>query len=244
MPWTAASSKKYHLRVGHAQGCGGAQTNISSLTRRYAPKSLSKPTDLGRQQFLQPDRQLTHTNTRCVIDCVSDCRRRADIAKFADALDTRWIDEAVFLRDENDLKLLDVGIHGNEVVGQIVVDVSGDARVDFSRFMQCGTDAPDHRAHVLAARSAGVHQAAGGEGANNARHADFPGLCVHTYFNEFCAKRVHELLAMGAAAKRRLAGIEIFYGVGLGAGRQKFRVFLDRAKLQPFEGAVEIGAIG
>jgi chemotaxis methyl-accepting protein methylase len=77
-----------------------------------------------------------------MIHRVGNRGRRADIAELADALDACRIDETVFFRDENDFKLLDIGIHRDEIVRQIVVDVARDARIDFGRFMQRRADAP------------------------------------------------------------------------------------------------------
>jgi hypothetical protein len=37
---------------------------------------------------------------------------------------------------------LDIGIHRDEIVRQIIVDVAREARIDFGRFMQRRADAP------------------------------------------------------------------------------------------------------
>src|SRR5215510_1821696 len=97
--------------------------------------------------------------------------------------------------------------------------------------MQRRADAPDHRTHILAACGSGVHQAAGSEGADDARYTDFACQSVHAHLYELCAQRIHEFLTMRAAAKSRLAGIELLYGIRLRARWQEFRIFLDRAKL-------------
>ena len=44
-----------------------------------------------------------------------------------------------------------------------------------------------------------------GEGADHARHADFARPCVDAHLDEFGAERIHQLLALGAAAERRRA---------------------------------------
>jgi len=54
-------------------------------------------------------------------DGIGDRGGGADIAKLAYALDTDRIDLAVFLGNENDVDLGDVGINGNLIVGEIVI---------------------------------------------------------------------------------------------------------------------------
>ncbi len=48
----------------------------------------------------------------------------ADIAELSDTLDAGRIDEIILLGDEDDLELLDVGVHPHQVVGKIIVDVA------------------------------------------------------------------------------------------------------------------------
>src|SRR6266536_2137873 len=76
------------------------------------------------EQFFDPDRQLADANAKRMVDGIGDGSGRAHVGELADALHAGWIDFAVLLRDEDDFDLVDIGVHGNEIVGQIVVDVA------------------------------------------------------------------------------------------------------------------------
>src|SRR5215472_5673428 len=104
------------------------------------------------QQLFEPDRQLAHTQAGSVIDRVGDGSGRSHIGDFADTLDAGRVHLIVLFRHENDLKLLDVGVHRHKIVRQVVVDIACPLAIDLGRFMQRRRDAPDHAAHILTAR--------------------------------------------------------------------------------------------
>jgi hypothetical protein len=71
-----------------------------------------------------------------VIHRIGDSGRGPDIAEFTDALDAYRIDEFVLLRHQNDVDILNVGVHRNEIIGEIVVGVTSMPRVDFGCFVK------------------------------------------------------------------------------------------------------------
>ena len=71
-----------------------------------------------------------------MIDCVGDRGRCPDIAEFADTLDADWIDECVFLRNQDDINIPYICVHRNKIIGEIVVDVARRSLVDLGRFMK------------------------------------------------------------------------------------------------------------
>src|SRR3984957_18100552 len=60
-----------------------------------------------------------------MVDRIGERRRCADNANLADALRTKWVDQPVLFRNHDDVNLANVGVHGNHVVSQVGVDVSG-----------------------------------------------------------------------------------------------------------------------
>jgi hypothetical protein len=90
-----------------------------------------------------------------------------------------------------DLELVDVGVHRNEIVGKVVIDVPSSARVDLCRFVQCRADALDHAAYILAARRARVQDAGSGESADDTRHANFAGERVDAHLHELGTGCLH-----------------------------------------------------
>ena len=63
-----------------------------------------------------------------MIDRIGDSGRGSDIAEFTDTLDAYRIDRFVLLRNQNDVDILDVGVHRNEIIGEIVIDVTSMGR--------------------------------------------------------------------------------------------------------------------
>jgi hypothetical protein len=89
----------------------------------------------------------------------------SDIAQLADPLHSRRINLIVLLREHKHFDAGHVGIHRQEIIGEIVVDVARLALVEFGRFMQCRGHAPDQAAHQLTACGPRVHDAPSGKGA-------------------------------------------------------------------------------
>ena len=134
--------------------------------------------------------------------------------------------------DEDHLDLLDVGIHRDQVFGEVVVDVAGAARGRSRSPRAAPTTMPQIMpAHQLAARGARVDDAAGGEGADDARHADLAGARDAPAPRRTRRRRRTWMrsLHLGAAGQRRLAPIELLQRVRRHAVRDVLGIGLDRA---------------
>src|SRR6266542_1263145 len=187
------------------------------------------------EQFFDPDRQLADANAKRMVDGIGDGSGRAHVGELANALHAGWVVFAVLLGDADDFDLVGLRVHGNEIVGQIVVDVARPGFVDLGCLVQRGADAPDHAAHVLAACGAGIHDAAGGERTDNSRHTDFPGKRMDAHLDELRTERVHELFAGGAPGHGDLTGVELLDRVRFAALRNEFRIFLDGSHAEASE---------
>jgi hypothetical protein len=73
---------------------------------------------------------------------MGDRCRRSDVGEFAQALDTRRVHVVVYLRHQDDLDLLDVGVDRDHIVGKVVVDVARVAFVDLGRSTPTLPDCP------------------------------------------------------------------------------------------------------
>jgi hypothetical protein len=87
-----------------------------------------------------------------MIDGIGNGSSRADIRELTQAFDARGVHVKVDLGNEDHVNLFDVRVHRDEIIGEIIVYVSGALSIDFRRFMESGANAPDHPAHELTAR--------------------------------------------------------------------------------------------
>src|ERR1700722_19577136 len=123
-----------------------------------------------------------------MVDRIGERRRCADNPNLADALRTKWVDQPVPFRNHDDVNLANVGVHGNHVVSQVGVDVSGCPGIYLRLLVDGGADAPDHAAHVLAMRGARVENSARCEGSDHSGDADFACPRMNAYFDELRAE--------------------------------------------------------
>src|SRR5262245_48942665 len=109
---------------GWPEGGGEKEERVDALRPRI-PLSMTSGSSskVGatscRQHLIQRDRQVAYALAGRMIDRVGDGRRYADDADLADALDAEGIDGAVGLVDEDHLDVLDVGVGGNVVLGDV-----------------------------------------------------------------------------------------------------------------------------
>src|SRR5262245_8776393 len=118
-------------------------------------------------------------------DRIGDGRSSPYIAELANAFDPGRVYASILFGNQNDLQLSYIGVNGDEVIGQIVVDVARRTLIQLGRFMQRRSDTPDHAAHQLATRRAGVDNMSGRKRAHDAWNANFEGAQMNTYFDEF-----------------------------------------------------------
>src|SRR5262249_15688861 len=123
-------------------------------TRRHRCRGSEAP--LSVQQLLQSDRQLADALACCMEDRIGDGRSSPYIAELANAFDPGRVYASILFGNQNDLQLSYIGVNGDEVIGQIVVDVARRTLIQLGRFMQRRSDTPDHAAHQLATRRAGI----------------------------------------------------------------------------------------
>ena len=92
-------------------------------------------------QIFDADRQVARRVAGRMENRIRDRRIHADDADLADAFHAERIDAVVFLRHEDHIDVLDVGIDGYLVVGEIAVHVSGSPLV-MSVFSNSADDTP------------------------------------------------------------------------------------------------------
>src|SRR3979411_1193738 len=117
----------------------GIRNRCSSSTAMLERASVAVQggvASLSNKQLFQPDRQLPNADASCVIDCVSNSGRCPDIAQLSDTFHADRIDKFVLLRNQDDVNVLNIGVHRNEIVGEIVVDVTRGPPVYLARFVK------------------------------------------------------------------------------------------------------------
>src|SRR5262245_49295988 len=131
--WKCASTMSRLAASGMApSSCAGGRTSRQG----NAPTiSFRRPRRMS-DKLLHPDRQVADALARRMEDRIGDCSGGADIAQFTKAFDARRVHLVVLLGQEEDVDLVDIGIHRHQIVGEIVIDVAGIARVDLGRLMQ------------------------------------------------------------------------------------------------------------
>lgn len=102
------------------------------------------------EQVLDADRQLSQPFACCVKDRIGDCRRRAHHRHFSKPLHPDAVRQQIGLINEIDFNLTDVGVYRHHIVGEVIVEETAVARVDFSRLAQRGAECPDDAAPNLA----------------------------------------------------------------------------------------------
>ena len=117
-------------------------------------------------------------------DGVGDGGVDARDAEFADALDAEWIDESVDFVEHDGLDVDDVGVDGDVVFGEVLVDEAGGFPVEFGGLVQGGRKAPDLAAVELRPGCSAIHDASAGEDADHARDADFAGVAADADLDE------------------------------------------------------------
>src|SRR5689334_11292527 len=205
------------------QNASAMQTSISSRSKSTSGSGFRTMTSYF--QLLQPDRQLADALAGGVEEGVADGSVGADIAELAEALDPGRIDLVVLLGEHDHLDAGRVGIHGHQVIGEIVVDVTRIAFVELGCLVQRRRHAPDQSAHQLAACGARVHDAAGGEDAEQARHADLMGEAVDADLDEFGTESIGDaVLELGTADHAHLPLVHGAEGVDWRTIRLPFAV--------------------
>jgi hypothetical protein len=111
------------------------------------------------------------------------------------ALHAQWVDGLVWLVDEHNFDVVDVGVHRDMIFGDIRIHDAAEFVVDHRFFVQRHSDAPYHSAADLAGRGLGVQDAAGRNRADDAGGADDAELLIRLHFREDRGVRVVRLRA-------------------------------------------------
>jgi transposase len=99
--------------------------------------------------------------TCCMVHGIRDGGRRANTCNLAHPFGANAAEDGVRLVNEFDLQLADVCVHGHLILGDIVVEESAVARINFTRLAESRADAPDETTIELAScRAAAQHPAA------------------------------------------------------------------------------------
>ena len=79
-----------------------------------------------------------------VIDCICDSCRYGYHSHFTYAFNTQFIDNLIVFFRENDIELIDICMHWNMVLGEILVHIFAKLFVQDGFLIQRFADAPDH----------------------------------------------------------------------------------------------------
>ena len=133
--------------------------------------------------------EVTDTLAGRMVDRIGYRCRCANVTQLTQTFDAGWVHAIILLGHEDDLELIDVGVHRDEVVGQVVVDVARCGSVHLGCLVKCRAYAPDHAAHQLAAGGPRIDDMAASERADDTRHANFARARVHSDLDELGAER-------------------------------------------------------
>src|SRR5262245_40755924 len=125
---------------------------------------------------------------------VGDRRGYADDADFPQAFSAERIDDRIVLFNEDHVNLTYVGVDGDVILGQIVVYEASEVLVHHALFFQRHADAPDNAAHNLTPRRLGIQDAPAGDGADDARDADYAQVLIDFHLREDCRMRIPGVL--------------------------------------------------
>src|SRR4029077_18274808 len=90
----------------------------------------------------------------------------------------------VRLVHEDDLDVVDVGVHRYMGLGKIGIDDAAKSVIDQRFLVQRHADTPDHPAQDLTGRGLDVQDPSGGDGADDAGDADDAKLLVDLHFSK------------------------------------------------------------
>src|SRR3954452_7651518 len=110
--------------------------------------------------MLAANRQVAHALAGRVIDGIGDRRCDPDHCNLSEAFHARAVELRIRLVDELDLDRADVGVHRNDILGEIGIQKTAIARVDFAYLPQRRADAPHDPASYLTRSGSGTHDTA------------------------------------------------------------------------------------
>src|SRR5919107_6012989 len=115
-------------------------------------------------------------------------------ADLAYPLGAHGVDVRVVLVDPGDVHLADVGVGGDVVLGEVLVDDVPEAPVHQALLVQRHGEAHGHPANELRPGRLGVDDVADGEHPGHAWDAHFPRVRVHPRLDEVRAEGVHGIV--------------------------------------------------
>src|SRR5579864_5812836 len=122
-----------------------------------------------------------------MINGVGDSGGGADDADLANTLHAYGVDVRVVLLDPAHVDLPDVGVGGDVVLGEVVVHVIAEARVQHALLVQGHRQPPRHAAQQLRAGRLRIDDASGGEDPQEARDTHLAGVFIYTNLGELRA---------------------------------------------------------
>src|ERR1700722_437945 len=171
----------------------------------------------GVHDLIERDREVADAFASGVVDGIRDgggCSRDAD---FADAAGSERVEPVVGDVKCGNVDLVDVGVDGNVVLGEIFVDSATVGVVDEGLFMKGHADAPDDSAGKLIDACGVVDEGADVVGADHASNLDHVGVSVYGNLGKDRSPRVR---TEGVAVFGHLAGGGGFDGRAAVAGEQ------------------------
>jgi hypothetical protein len=135
--------------------------------------------------------------------------------EFADPLALQRIGSVVQLGEKGGVDSRNIGMHRDQIFGEIPIDEIAEARIKRHPFLQCGSDAERHSADGLRPRGLGVQDMAGGEYAEHASHSYLAGIHVDADLGE--------MRAVGLLREILVVAARLDFAVGIEAGAYKLR---------------------
>jgi integrase len=158
---------------------GSAQALPASRSRATRSRSVEV-----LEQLVDSDREVADAGAEGIVHGVGDRRRGADDADLAEALGAGRPECVLGLVQPGDVELIDVGVDGDVVLGEVVVDDVAEGRVEDALFVQRHGQAHGHSAYELRPCRRGVEDVAGGEHSDEARDPHFGGVEVDVDLRE------------------------------------------------------------
>src|SRR5277367_1208674 len=156
-------------------------------------------------EVIHSDREVSYSLTCCMVHGIRDGGRRANTCNLAHPFGANAAKDGVRLVNEFDLQRADVCLHGHLIRGDIVVEESTVARINFTRLAESRADAPDETTIELAScRAAAEHPAA----IHHRNHSNDPRpghAWRDVHLDELCDERECDVIRKFWARERDLA---------------------------------------
>src|SRR6266567_2776489 len=162
----------------------------------------------GVHDFVECDGKVADAFAGGVVDGVGYCGGRSCYADFADASGSERVELVVGDVEGGDVDLVDVGVDGDMILGEVFVDGAAVGWVDEGLFVEGHADAPDDAADELVGAGLLINEGADVVGADHAAYLHHVGVGVD---GDFCEDGAPGVCGEAVAVFGELGGGGGFY---------------------------------